>query len=93
MTASELLHGMHRAQHPARRARRSAFIEAALVRFPLLRIDLATARLHAKIWADLAAAGTLIGANDLWLAATAIEHGLALATGNVHEFERVPGLV
>ena len=47
VTASELLHGVHRAAQPDVRAKRSAFVEALLERFPLLPIDLATARLHA----------------------------------------------
>ncbi|HET9210654.1 MAG TPA: type II toxin-antitoxin system VapC family toxin [Thermoanaerobaculia bacterium] len=92
ITASELLHGIHRAGDPAIRARRSAFVEAVLARFPLLGIDLATARIHAQIGADLMSSGTLIGPNDLWLAATCIAHGLSIATGNVREFNRVPGL-
>ncbi len=93
VTVSELLHGVHRAGDRARRARRSAFVEAVIDRFPLLAIDLPTARTHAEVWAELAAAGRLIGAHDLWLAAAALAHGLTLATANVREFERVPGLV
>lgn len=92
VTASELLHGVHRAGDPAIRMRRSAFVEAVLARFPLLEVDLATARAHAQIGADLMASGTLIGPNDLWLAATCIAHGLSIATGNVRELHRVPGL-
>ena len=34
----------------------------------------------------------LIGAHDLWLAATCVGHGLSLVTLNGREFERVPGL-
>ena len=92
VTASELLHGVHRASEPAVRARRSAFVEGILERFPLLPVDVATARTHARIWAELAAAGALIGAHDLWLAAACITHGLTMATGNLREFQRVPGL-
>jgi tRNA(fMet)-specific endonuclease VapC len=36
--------------------------------------------------------GQVIGAHDLWIAATALAHGLGIATGNTEEFERVPGL-
>jgi tRNA(fMet)-specific endonuclease VapC len=50
------------------------------------------ARVHADIWAQLAAKGQLIGAHDLWIAATALAHGMGIATGNVDEFQRVPGL-
>lgn len=92
ITVSELLHGVHRAGEPGRRARRSAFAESIIDRFPLLPIDLPTARTHAEIWSRLAVEGRLIGPHDLWLAAGAIAHGLSLATANVREFERVPGL-
>lgn len=35
---------------------------------------------------------TLIGPNDLLIAATALAHGAVLVTNNVREFKRVPGL-
>lgn len=44
------------------------------------------------MWAGLAAEGRRIGAHDLWIAATAVAHGMGLATGNAAEFERIPGL-
>lgn len=92
ITASELLHGVHRAKSPDVRARRSAFVEAVLSRFPLLAVDLPTARTHSHLWAELAATGKLIGPHDLWIAAACVAHGLTLVTGNLREFERVPGL-
>ena len=93
VTASELLHGVHRAAQPEIRLKRSAFVEGLLERFPLLPLDLATARVHAQVWAELARAGKMIGPNDLWIAATALAHGLTMVTANVREFERVPGLL
>jgi tRNA(fMet)-specific endonuclease VapC len=36
--------------------------------------------------------GTLIGANDLWIAATALAHHETLVTNNLSDFSRVPGL-
>ena len=93
ITASELLHGVHRAQDARIRARRSAFVEAVLERFPILPVDLTTARVHAQLWADLASSGLLIGPHDLWLAAAAVAQGLTLLTANLREFKRVPGLV
>jgi tRNA(fMet)-specific endonuclease VapC len=92
VTASELLHRVHRATTPDQAANRSAFVEWLLEQLPLLDIDLATARAHARIGAQLAAAGTPIGAHDAWLAAACIAHGLTMVTANVREFERVPGL-
>jgi predicted nucleic acid-binding protein len=93
VTVSELLHGVHRAADRARRARRSAYVEAVLDQFPILPVDLPTARAHAELWAGLAAAGTPVGADDLWIAATTVSRGLILATANRREFGRVPGLV
>ena len=92
ITASELLHGVHRATRPDVRAKRSAFVEGILERFPMLSVDLACARAHAQIWAELRRSGTIIGPHDLWLAATGVAHGLTMVTANVREFERVPGL-
>lgn len=40
----------------------------------------------------LQANGLLIGANDLWIAATAIVHGIPLVTRNTKHFRRVPRL-
>lgn len=34
----------------------------------------------------------LIGANDLWIAATAIAHRMPLVTRNVEHYRRVPDL-
>ena len=92
ITASELLHGVHRATRADVRTKRSAFVEGILERFPLLSVDLACARAHAQIWAELRSAGTIIGPHDLWLAATCVAHGLTMVTANVREFERVAGL-
>jgi tRNA(fMet)-specific endonuclease VapC len=92
ITASELLHGVYRASLPDVRAKRSAFVEGVLERFPVLSVDLACARAHAWLWAELRQAGTSIGPHDLWLAAMCVAHGLTMVTGNVREFARVPGL-
>lgn len=92
ITASELLHGVHRAATAAQRSRRSSWVESILESFPLLPIDLATARAHAHLGAELAAEGRRIGPNDLWLAASCLVHGHSLATANRREFERVEGL-
>ena len=92
ITVSELLHGVHRADTPSRRAHRSVFVEAVIDRFPILPLDLPTARIHAEAGAQLAAEGQTIGAHDLWIAAAALAHGLTLATADLREFRRVPGL-
>jgi len=49
-------------------------------------------RLCADIRHALESRGQLIGANDLFIAAHAIEQQATLVTDNVAEFQRVPGL-
>jgi tRNA(fMet)-specific endonuclease VapC len=91
ITASELLHGVHRAteQH---RARREAFVETALQAFPALPFDLLVARVHARLWAELASSGSDVGAHDRIVAATAIAVGWRVGSANTRHFSRVPGL-
>jgi tRNA(fMet)-specific endonuclease VapC len=91
ITASELLHGVHRASRE-HRARREAFVEAVLAAFPPIPFDLLAARAHARLWAELAAAGLDVGAHDRLVAATAVAAGWRVGTANVRHFGRVPGL-
>jgi predicted nucleic acid-binding protein len=91
ITVSELLHGALRATGD-RRATRRAFVEHILQAIQAIPITETVARVHADIWADLAARGEVIGAHDLWIAATALAHGLGVATRNASEFARIPGL-
>lgn len=46
----------------------------------------------AYLYADLNRRGQLIGDADILIAATALEHGLVLATANVRHFSRISGL-
>jgi predicted nucleic acid-binding protein len=93
ITISEILLGAHRAQPPLRQAARLAFAEWVIGRFPSLPIDEAIAREHAALKGDLQRQGVVIGPHDLWLAATCLAHGLSIATLNLGEFRRVPGLI
>ncbi len=92
VTASELLMGVHRANSEERRQRRSAVVEAILAGVSVLDFTVAVARCHARIYAELAGRGQLIGAHDLIIAATALHHRLSLLTSNTDEFSRVPDL-
>ncbi|HEV3322236.1 MAG TPA: PIN domain-containing protein [Solirubrobacteraceae bacterium] len=91
ITASELLHGVHRAT-AEHRGRRAAFVEGALAAFPTLSFDLLVARVHARLWAGLASSGAEVGAHDRLVAATAISAGWRVGTANTRHFERIPGL-
>jgi predicted nucleic acid-binding protein len=92
ITVSELLHGVHRADSRDRRLRRQAFVEQLLAAIEPIPVTQEVARVHAEMWAQLETKGSMIGAHDLWIAATAVAHGMPLATRNQREFARVPGL-
>lgn len=92
ITASELLHGVHRTDSATIRTRRAAFVEGLLSAVEALPITMAVARIHAEIWTELKNDGDLIGSHDLWIAATALSQGMAVVTANARDFERVPGL-
>ena len=90
--ASELLHGVERAQDAARKARRQRHVEQILGALAILPFDLAQARVHARIWADLETRGQMIGPHDLQISAAGLALGHEVATLNVQEFQRVTGL-
>ncbi len=92
ITVSELLHGVHRAVSDPIRVRRRAAVEEVLATIEPIPITKPVARVHAEIWAGLEAAGEVLDAHDLWIAATALVHGLPVATTNARHFQRVPGL-
>ena len=61
-------------------------------RVNLIDVDEETARRYAVIFSTLRAAGTPIPTNDLWIAASAMQHGLRLLTADAH-FEKVPQIL
>jgi tRNA(fMet)-specific endonuclease VapC len=55
-------------------------------------VDEGSAEFYASILNDLKAAGTPIPTNDIWIAATAFQHGYTLFSKDRH-FDLVPGLL
>ena len=92
ITASQLLHGVERAQDANRKARRQQHVEQILASITVQPFDLAQARCHARLWADLGRRGSMIGAHDLQIAAAGLALGHDVATLNASEFQRVAGL-
>ena len=92
ISASELLHGVQRAETPARRALREGFAERLIGSLLVLPFDLTVARVHARVWAELAAKGITVGAHDLIIAATALANGGTVATRDERSFPKIPGL-
>lgn len=91
ITASELLHGVHRAD-PARRPAREAFVEGVLGSVPVIPLTLPIVRIHARLWAELAARRRPVGAHDLMVAATAVALDWPLVTLDRRGFAGIPGL-
>lgn len=92
VTASELLHGLHRARTSKQRHKREAFVEGILARIPVVSFDLMVARVHASLWADLVKRGNLVGERDLMIGATAMARNYAVSTCDARSFPRIPGL-
>ena len=86
---AELLYG---ARHSARVAENLALLERFFAPFESLPFDDRCAEAYGAIRAELAAVGSLIGPNELLIAATARAHDLTLVTHKVGEFARVAGL-
>ena len=91
ITASELLHGVHRLKG-ASRARSEAVVERLLGLLPVVEFDLAAARVHATLGAELAAKGTPVGPHDLMIAATAVLLDYTVATRDLRSFPRIKGV-
>lgn len=91
ITVAELWHGVERAV-TAYKARRLQYLQTVLAPLPVLPYTEQTAYEHARIWAQLEAAGKPIGSYDLIVAATALERGSEVATFNKRHFTVVPGL-
>jgi tRNA(fMet)-specific endonuclease VapC len=92
ITASELLHGVHRADGAVRRGKRERFVDTIFGAMPVLPFTLEVARIHSRIWADLQRRGELIGANDLIIAATALAHDMSVLTRNQRHFGKIETL-
>lgn len=91
VTASELLHGVHRT-NGARAAKAEAFVESLLALVPVIAFDLAEARAHARLSADLSARGVSVGAHDLLIAATALANDYRVVTRDLRSFPKIDGL-
>ena len=68
-----------------------AWLEATLPAFDVLVVDEGTARAYAELRVELKRAGRPIPANDAWIAALALQHGLPVLTRDEH-FDAIPGL-
>jgi len=92
ITASELLHGVHRLRGAVARTRAERFVEHLLDVIPVVPFDLDVARIHARIDAELSAAGAAVGDADLMIAATGVWLDYRIATRDLRSFPKIKGL-
>lgn len=89
VTSYELLTGVLKCQNPAREREKVLRLMAVL---RVLPFDEAAAARAAEVRAHLESIGKVSGPYDMLLAGHALSLGLHVATSNVGEFSRVPGL-
>lgn len=89
ITASELLHGVHRLKSAVRRAHAQLLTERLIDTLPVVPFDLEVARVHATLSAELRSKGTMVGAHDLIIAATAVCLGFYVATRDLRSFPKI----
>ncbi|CAN5484982.1 tRNA(fMet)-specific endonuclease VapC [soil metagenome] len=88
ITAGELVFGFQMA--PSERIRRA--VERALGALMVAPFDRAASNAYGEVRSTLQRRGTLIGPLDMLIAGHAISLDVPLATNNLREFTRVPGL-
>lgn len=91
---AELLVGVKMADTRRRAAARRAKIDGLLAKLPIVDFDSAKAEKWAELYEHLSRAGRLIPANDLVIAATALEleSGILVGATDESHFRRVPNL-
>ena len=90
ITLMELRYGL---QLNSQRAQKiEPIITSFLNSVTLLPLGISEAEKAAEIRAILKSQGQPIGAYDVLIAATAVQHHLIMVTANQREFDRVPGL-
>ncbi len=92
ITVEELQYGIERGAQ-SRRAEKQIAVDEFLSLLTVLDFDTRAALHSADIRNTLREQGCQIGAYDNLIAAHARSQGLIVATNNVREFERVPGLL
>ena len=90
ITYGELLYGL--AKNTEQQSASMKTLRELLMWLPPLALPASAGETYGKIRAELETNGTVIGNNDLWIAAHAIAAGLTLVTNNEREFRRVQNL-
>jgi len=89
ITLAELMHGVEKSQYVEKNLNN---VEDLVSRLEVLSYSSKAASHYGEIRANLEHKGTIIGVNDLHIAAHARSEGLIIVTNNLKEFEGVDGL-
>lgn len=92
VTIAELTHGAYRTKTQAQQQRRLEFIERLSSDVPVYPVTLDIARLAGRIEGQQEALGIQFAFEDLLIGVTALHLGFEVATLNLRDFERIPGL-
>jgi tRNA(fMet)-specific endonuclease VapC len=92
VTIAELVHGAYRTKTEAQQKRRLEFIERLSSDVPVHPVTLDIARLAGRIEGEQEALGVQFAFEDLLIGATALHLGFQVATLNLRDFRRIPGL-
>lgn len=90
MSVAELYYGAEKSTDPTKNC---ATIEALLLSMEIIQTDIPILKRFGMIKAQLEKSGIIIADADILIAATTMEKGSKLITGNLRHFERIPGLV
>lgn len=93
VTIAELIHGAYRAKTQQQQSRRLEFIERLSSDMPVYPVTLDIARLAGRMEGQQEAKGIQLAFEDLLIGATALHLGYSIATLNLRDFQRVPGLM
>jgi predicted nucleic acid-binding protein len=92
VTIAELVHGAYRTKAQTQQQRRLEFIERLSSDVPVHPVTLDIARLAGRIEGQQEAMGIQFAFEDLLIGATALHLGFEVATLNLRDFQRIPGL-
>jgi predicted nucleic acid-binding protein len=92
VTIAELVHGAYRAKTPERQVRRLEFIERLASDVPVHPVTLEIARLAGRIQGQEQAKGIQFAFEDLLIGVTALHLSYDVATLNLRDFQRIPGV-
>ena len=89
---TELIYCIYRAQTLEIRLRRESFLNELLADLTVFPYTKETALLAGKIDGEQQSRGVVIPFGDLLIGATALSLGYKVLTGNLRDFQRIPGL-